>query len=170
MRTYQLFCLGLLVILTGLFAGQMFHEMIGAQEVLQPLDNHTYITYWQSLDKLMHVRMPIMCNLILLVFLVNLIILRQYRNNWFYWAMLISFLCLVAETLVTVILQLPVNARVQGMDPLNLPTEVASLKAATLIHFVIRAILRFIGFILLIIATFKLLVFKISANKSTPRF
>ena len=159
MRTYKLFFLGLLVFLTGLYAGQMFHEMIGAQGALQPLDNHTYIVYWQSLDKLMHVRMPVMSNSLLLVFLINLIILRNYRNNWFFWIMLISFICLVVETVVTVKLQLPINARVQSLNPLNLPADVASLKESTLLHFVTRAILRFASFILLIIGTFKLLAY-----------
>ena len=168
MRNYQLFLLGLLVFLTGLYAGQMFHEMIGAQGALQPLDDHTYIVYWQSLDKLMHVRMPFMSNFLLLIFAVNLIVLRHYRNTWFYWAMLTSFVCLVAETLVTVLLQLPINAQVQNLNPSHLPASVASLKTATLMHFITRAILRFIGFILLIIATFKLLTASILRHPLVP--
>ena len=64
MRVYQKVLLAILVFVTGLYAGQMFHEMIGAQQALATLDDHTYIAYWQSLDKLMHVRMPFASNLV----------------------------------------------------------------------------------------------------------
>ncbi len=158
MRRYQQFLLALLVFVTGLYAGQMFHEMIGAQQALATLDNHTYIAYWQSLDKLMHVRMPYVSNSVLLIFIVNLIALRNYRCNVSYLLLVISFLCLVAETVVTVKLQLPVNAMVQSLDVNHLPADVSHLKNDTMVHFIARAILRFTAFLLLIISTFQLLV------------
>ena len=156
MRSYQQFLLALLVFVTGLYAGQMFHEMIGAQQALTTLDSHTYIAYWQSLDKLMHVRMPYVSNLVLLIFIVNLIILKSYRRSFSYLLLIVSFLCLVAETIVTVKFQLPVNAMVQNLDLNRLP-DVSDLKNSTMAHFIIRAVLRFIAFILLIIPTFQLL-------------
>ena len=157
MNSIQKFFLGLLIFITGLYAGQMFHEMIGAQQALATLDNHTYIAYWQSLDKLMHVRMPFASNLVLLVFILNLITLRNYRRTSWYILLLFSFLCLIAETVVTVKLQLPVNAMVQNLNLNHLPADVSQLKTGTINHFIIRAILRFTAFIFLIIPTFQLL-------------
>ena len=168
MRSYQQVLLGLLIFLTGLYAGQMFHEMIGAQQALASLDNHTYIAYWQSLDKLMHVRMPFASNLVLIVFIVNLIALRSYRRSFPYLLLIISFLCLVAETIVTVKLQLPVNAMVQSFDVNHLPADVSQLKYGTMVHFIVRAALRFTAFILLIVPTFQLLSHSPSFVSTNP--
>jgi uncharacterized membrane protein len=157
MRVYQKVLLAILVFVTGLYAGQMFHEMIGAQQALATLDDHTYIAYWQSLDKLMHVRMPFASNLVLLVFVANLVALRSHRRSVPYVLLVVSFLFLVAETVVTVKLQLPVNAMVQSLDLNHLPTDVSQLKTGTMDHFIIRAILRFLAFMLLLVPTFQLL-------------
>jgi uncharacterized membrane protein len=156
MGNYKQILLGLLVFFTGLYAGQMFHEMIGAQQALSTLDAHTYIAYWQSLDKLMHVRMPVASNLVLVVFIINLITLYVYKNNFAYVLLVASFVFLVSETIVTGKLQLPVNAMVQSLDLNHLPASVEELKSSTMVHFITRAVLRFIAIILLLIATFNL--------------
>jgi hypothetical protein len=156
MNGFQKTVLGFLLLLTGLSAGQMYHEMAGAQEALQTVDNHTYITYWQSLDKLMHVRMPVMSNLLLLVFLIALILLKRAYKSLPYWLLIVGFLAFVAETIVTVKLQLPVNAQIQRLNVNALPTDVLSLKSATMSHFIVRAVLRVVGFLLVIAAALKL--------------
>lgn len=156
MNSFQKSITGLLLLLTGLSAGQMFHEVAGAQEALQTIDNHTYITYWQSLDKLMHVRMPIMSNLILLVFLIALISLKRAYKSFSYWLLIVGFLAFIAETIVTVQLQLPVNAQIQHLNVNDLSANVLTLKAATKSHFLVRTILRVLGFSLVIAAALKL--------------
>jgi ascorbate-specific PTS system EIIC-type component UlaA len=156
MNGFQKTVLGFLLLLTGLSAGQMYHEMAGAQEALQTVDNHTYITYWQSLDKLMHVRMPVMSNLLLIVFLIALILLKRAYKTLPYWLLIVGFLAFVAETIVTVKLQLPVNAQIQRLKVNVLPPDVLLLKSATMSHFIVRAVLRVLGFLLVIAATLKL--------------
>jgi hypothetical protein len=156
MNGFQKTVLGFLLLLTGLSAGQMYHEMAGAQEALQTVDNHTYITYWQSLDKLMHVRMPVMSNLLLLVFLIALILLKRAYKTLPYWLLIVGFLAFIAETIVTVKLQLPVNAQIQRLNVNALPADILSLKSATMSHFIIRAILRVFGFLLVIAAALQL--------------
>jgi hypothetical protein len=156
MNGFQKTVLGFLLLITGLSAGQMYHEMAGAQEALQTVDNHTYITYWQSLDKLMHVRMPVMSNLLLIVFLIVLVSFKRAYKTLPYWLLIVGFLAFVAETIVTVKLQLPVNAQIQRLNVNALPTDVLSLKSATMSHFIVRALLRVVGFLLVIAAALKL--------------
>lgn len=158
MHNLQLILLGLLIFFAGLTAGQMYHEMVGAQEALSKVDDKTYITYWKSIDSIMAVRMPIAANLLFLLFIATLIVFRAEYKSMPYILLIVSLLCFIAETIVTVKLQLPINRIAQAIDINQLPSNFDQLKSATLNHFIIRAVLRFIGFMILVFSSLLLLI------------
>jgi len=158
MQNVQVTLLGILIFFAGLTAGQMYHEMVGAQEALQKVDNKTYINYWKSIDNILAVRMPVAANLLILIFIANLIVFRSGFKSFPYILLVISLLCFIAETIVTVKLQLPINKQLQAIDIDSLPAGLEHLKSLTLNHFIIRSILRFTGFAILIFASFQLLM------------
>jgi uncharacterized membrane protein len=156
MANFRLFLLALLVIITGLSAGQMFHEMAGPQEALRRVSSHTYVEYWQALDKVMHVGRPILANLVLLVFIVNLITNWPDKMYWPYRLLIAAFIFNIVETLITLRLQLPVNDAIQHINLEHIPANVTQYREATLQHFKVRAALRILAFAMVIFASLKM--------------
>ena len=157
MQNFNIASIGLLIFFAGLTAGQMYHEMVGAQEALSRVDDSTYVTYWKSLDGIMAVRMPVAANLLFLLFIIVLIVFRAQYKSPAYLLIIVSLLCFIAETIVTVKFQLPINHKLQAIDVNRLPSDFNQLKTATLNHFIIRAVLRFAGFMILVFSALALL-------------
>ena len=158
MQSIKLFTLGLLLFFAGLTAGQMYHEMAGAQEALTHVDNATYLNYWKSLDSIFAVRMPIAANFLFLLFVINITLFWAEVRTWPYWLLVLSLFFFVVETIITVKLQLPINHQMQNFKTGALPANFLEYKDATFKHFIIRSILRFTAFLMLIIASFKLII------------
>lgn len=152
MENLRLAVIALLVLVTGLVAGQMFQEQVGGQPALAALSDRTYVEYWQALDKLMAARMPVVGMGILGLFVVSLLMWFQQRRSLAYGLLLAAFLLTVGEAVITVSQQEPVNQAIQRLRPDHLPTDVARYKAITVAHFRIRAVLRITAFGLVIVA------------------
>ncbi|HEX8659638.1 MAG TPA: anthrone oxygenase family protein [Hymenobacter sp.] len=152
MEKLRVAALALVLLVSGLSAGQMYNEEIGGQPALAVLSNRTYVEYWQALDKLMAVRMPTVGMGSLAVFVFALLVLYRWRKTWPYWLVVAAFLCTVADAVVTVTQQVPVNQQIQALQPDHLPADVAKYKVATAEHFHIRAGLRIGAFLCVILA------------------
>jgi uncharacterized membrane protein len=152
MDKIRVVALALVLLVSGLSAGQMYNEEIGGQPVLASLSDRAYVEYWQALDKLMSVRMPAVGLGSLAVFVFALLVLYRWRKTWPYWLVVAAFLFTVADAVVTVTQQVPINQQIQGLQPERRPADVGKYKVATAEHFRIRAGLRIAAFPCVIIA------------------
>jgi uncharacterized membrane protein len=157
MRIFRLTLLGLLIFLTGIFAGQMLNEIMDAREALQSTDDHIYVVYIQSVNKLLQGYIQPMSGIILVVFVISLAVFYNHWKKWPYALMMVSFVCFIADALITFRFQLPLNDRIQSLNPNHLPIDVDQIKADSIFKIMTMAILRSGGFIMIIIVAFKMI-------------
>lgn len=154
MSTLQRLMITLVLLPTGILAGLQTLMLMGLLPAIARMPLATYAGAWQALDHFMAVRMPILVNATLLLYLIAILSFARSRRRWIFWTLLGCFALLVSDTVFTVTQQLPVNRAVQALDVDHLADmgQVHRLRDATIEHFHLRGWLSISAFVWLLCA------------------
>lgn len=146
----------LLLVMSGLFAGIHF---LG---ILAPIEADMSVTefakYWQFLDGYMGKRMPVFGQVYLVLFVLNLILLKDKWKTPVFWMIAFGFLMLLLDLALTMKYQNPINQYIQSIDIQNLTnvqtSTIEELQQKTIRNFKLRRIAAFISFLIISSAPF----------------
>jgi hypothetical protein len=148
-------------------AGLQMLMLMGVLPAIGRMPLATYAGMWQAMDHFMAVRMRILANATLLVYLVAIGCFLRSRWRGLLWSLLGCFALLITGTAFTITEQLPINRKVQALDLANLPSTgyLQQLRDATIQHFHARGWLSISAFVWLACA----IIFRLPGNKFTNR-
>jgi uncharacterized membrane protein len=144
--------------MVGLYAGLHFSGIMAPVE--KKMSVTMYTDYWQIVDSYMGQRMPTFGQLFLGLYVVNLLLfIRQWKKIVF-WIILIGLILLLADMILTLKQQLPINQYIQSVNSKNLTneqlTKLEGMKKQAEENFGFRHSLSIISFILLSVTPFLL--------------
>lgn len=119
----------LLVLISGGYAGLHFTTMMnpsvfGIINSSGDLMGSTqWASSWQITDRFMRVRMSIFGPMIQFFYIITLLLfIRRWRNTVF-WLILISFVLFIADVVLTITQQIPINRYIESLDFQHLTAE-----------------------------------------------
>ena len=140
-----------ILFLTGLSAGLGFGNAVGYMPGMSDTPANHMLSFWQHVDHYFRARMPIFGNTLLLSMIVTLILLRKDWSSLLFWCIALSFVACVADLIVIITQNLPLNKIIQNADaekPLTIDFETIRQKAMRAYY--TRAFLNIISFVLVL--------------------
>jgi uncharacterized membrane protein len=151
MSTLQRLTIALVLLPTGILAGLQTLMLMGVLPAIARMPLVTYAGAWQAMDHYMAVRMPVLVNITLVLYLVAILSFVRERRRYIFWTLLGCFALILADTILTVTQQLPINRAVQAIDLSHFDAErVQQLRDTTIHHFHLRGLLSITAFVWLV--------------------
>jgi Anthrone oxygenase len=148
------FTMFLTVLLTGLYAGIGFFGIMGGNPAIVKMSSTTFAEFWQHLDSLMAVRMKIFGPILMITLLLTVLLhLAQWKTPVF-WFLLIAFLILIADLIVSFTINHPLNQLIQSWDLNHLPSNVQQIKNRVVTGFYYRNTFMITCFVCVLVALF----------------
>lgn len=146
------FVLVLTILLYSIIVSQSFSYIISLRNVQQGLNAAAYIAFRKLTDKNYNAKFRWVIYASLLCNLALVILLGLRGPGFLCWSAVFSLMALLADTLVTVKGNLPINKTINTWTPEQYPQNWASYRSHWLRIFSIRQWLNITGFIVLLIA------------------
>lgn len=141
--------LTLTLLLCGFYAGMTLMCQIGVLPTMRRLDLHAYAQAWRVMDSFMDRAMPPFKLTLLALNLAATISLAMEHRNPLAGLTFLSFLLSLSALVLTIRLQLPLNAQLR-MLPANADADtLTSIREQTVHNFAVRMILALLAFSLL---------------------
>jgi len=148
----------LLILITGLYAGIHFAEIMAP--VVQKMNVQQYTQYWQIVDGYMGKRMPVFGMLFLLLFAFNIILFIPKWKSPVFWVLIVCLSILIFDIVFTGKAQIPINHYIQSVNANNLTSKqlqtISEMKTKAENNFSIRDFLSIGSFFLMTCTPFLL--------------
>lgn len=151
----------LLVLVSGGYAGIHFASMMNpsifgiTNSSGDLMDSTQWAASWQITDGFMRVRMGVFGPMMQVVYLITLLLFIRRWSNIVFWLILISFGLFVADIVLTITQQIPINRYIESLDFRHLNSE--QIKRVGEMH--LKVIQNFKGRELFSIVSFLLIAF-----------
>jgi hypothetical protein len=154
----------LLTLISGGYAGLHFTSIMNPSifgiinangDLMNSVD---WAKSWQITDGFMRVRMGVFGPIIQFCYLITLLLfIRRWRNVVF-WLILIAFALFVADVVLTINQQIPINRYIEGLDFKNLNSaqiqKINEMHPQVILNFKSREVFSLIGFVLVTLTPF----------------
>lgn len=148
------------ILLTGLYAGAAMYSLMGVGPAMKLMQPSSYVEFHQKLDFFMGVRMALFAKITLLVNVVLLIITIRRSAKPVIILTITAFLLFFGEIFLTVLVNVPLNEKIQLWNSNNLPIQWMEVRNKWVQYDTIRAIFAIASFL------FYLITFQYSNQKA----
>ena len=141
----------LIVVLTGLSAGLGFGNAVGYMPAMKDTPSNHLVSFWQHADHYFRARMPVFGNSLLVALLFALFLLRKEWQSSAFLLIALAFVVCVADLIVILTQNLPVNEIIQSIDPEHpLAIDFEPLRAKAMRAYYLRAFFNMLSFALVV--------------------
>ncbi len=140
------------LVLLGLYGGIGFFTLIGLNPALLKMSERTFAETWQHIDFYMGARMPFIGPVILVMTIFSTIVLYKRYALLSAVFMIIALSILVADVIIALTFNDPLNSIIQEWNLQRLPADVSVIQSRVVNAFWFRSICMIASFIFGILA------------------
>jgi uncharacterized membrane protein len=135
------------LICLGFYGGTGFFTLVGFNPAMMKMSSATFAEHWQHIDFYMGARMKFFGPTMLLLIIVSVVVLFRKYSKISFLLMALALVVLIADLIVGVTFNAPLNTLIQNWDLNDLPNDVQEIKYKVVSAFWVRSACMITAFI-----------------------